>query len=137
MGFMGQLGSLMGQMEQMDQPMGIQQQRPPMNQPLGSFGMNKPIENQFNMMSQQQGGQMGSNVGHMTAQMGNLSMQPNKKNHQNLEVTVNMAKEVQTQPNVSAIPETMPGSPIPSFIITPATLEAGCHVSENCESPLS
>ena len=129
MGFMGQLGSQMGQMEQMNQPMGIQQQRPPMNQSMGGFGMNKPIGNQFNMMSQPQGDQMGSNMGHMTAQMGNLSMQPNKKNHQNLEVTVNMAKEVQTQPNVSAIPQTMPGSSIPSFIITTATLKAGCHFS--------
>jgi len=39
------------------------------------------------MMSQPQGGQMGSNMGQMNqmaAQMGNLSMQPNKKNHQNL-----------------------------------------------------
>ena len=86
MGFMGQMGSPMGQMGQMNQPMGMQQQRPPMNQPMGGFGMNKPIGNQFNMMSQQQGDQMGSNMGHMTAQMRNLSMQPNKKNHQNLGV---------------------------------------------------
>jgi len=85
MGFMGQMGSPMGQMGQMNQPMGMQQQRPPMNQPMGGFGMNQPMGNQFNMMGQPQGGQMGSNnMGQMTAQMGNLSMQPNKKNHQNL-----------------------------------------------------
>lgn len=83
MGFMGQMGSPMGQMGQMNQPMGMQQQRPPMNQPMGGFGMNQ--RNQFNMMGQPQGGQMGSNnMGQMTAQMGNLSMQPTKKNHQNL-----------------------------------------------------
>lgn len=75
MGFMGQMGSPMGQM---------QQQRPPMNQPMGGFGMNQPMGNQFNMIGQPQGGQMGSNMGQMTAQMGNLSMQPNQKNNQNL-----------------------------------------------------
>merc|ERR1712235_163000 len=72
MGFMGQMGSPMGQM-------GMNQPRPPMNQPMGGFGMNQPMGNQFNMMGQPQGGQMGSNnMGQMTAQMGNLSMQPNK-----------------------------------------------------------
>ena len=61
-----------------------------------------------------------------------------------LGATITMTKEIQTQPNVSALPrvslprvslprvslpQTMPESPIQSFVIQPANPKAGCYFS--------
>ena len=46
-----------------------------------------------------------------------------------LEATVAKTKEIQTQPNVSAQPQTMPESPIQSFVIQPANPKTGCYSS--------
>ena len=46
-----------------------------------------------------------------------------------LEATLTMIKEVQTQPNVSVLHQTMPEGPIQSFVIQPATLKSGCYSS--------
>ena len=48
-----------------------------------------------------------------------------------LGTTVTMTKEIQTQPNVSALPQTMPESPIQSFVIQPANPKAGCYFSHS------
>ena len=51
-----------------------------------------------------------------------------------LGATITMTKEIQTQPNLSALPrvslpQTMPESPIQSFVIQPANPKAGCYFS--------
>ena len=43
--------------------------------------------------------------------------------------TVAKTKEIQTQQNVSAQPQTMPESPLQSFVIQPANPKTGCYPS--------
>merc|ERR1711917_176387 len=46
-----------------------------------------------------------------------------------------MTKEMQTQPNVSALPQTMPESPIQSFVIQPANPKRCIQSLEPIQSP--
>ena len=51
------------------------------------------------------------------------------KTQPELPATVEMTKEAQIQPSESCLPQTMPESPIQSFVIKPANPKTGCKIN--------